>query len=152
MIDYGINAAGYVKLLNTLSIPNYLLTIPLVWGTLYLNLGPIVSYWVSSIPPLLAFITNLWIINHTIGFPSRKFFLQIFIKNIFLIAIALIIPWLIQQTMPAGLIRFLIVCSISIVSTLIILWFFALNKDIKSTIKQKVKLFILKVRPIKIRN
>lgn len=146
MIDYGINAAGYVKLLNLLSIPNYLLTIPLVWGALYLNLGPITAYWVSSIPPLLAFLTNLWIINHTIGFPSKKYFIHIFLKNILLITIALIIPWFIQQTMPKGLIRFITICSISIFSTLILLWIFALNKEVKDLLKTKLKQFISKIK------
>lgn len=146
MIDYGINAAGYVKLLNTLSIPNYLLTIPLIWGTLYFNLGPIVAYWVSSIPPLLAFLTNLWIINHTIGFPSKQYFVHIFLKNILLIAVSLIIPWLVQQTMLPSFIRFFIVCCTSLVSTITILWLFALNKEVKNMILQKVKTKLLKIK------
>ena len=139
MIDYGINAAGYVKLLNALSIPNYLLTIPLIWLTLHLNLGPITAYWISSIPPLLAFLTNLWIINHTIGFPSKKFFIHVFLKNISLIFISLIIPWIVQQVLPPCMIRFLTVCTISILSTSIILWLFALNKEVKNILKDKLK-------------
>ena len=145
MINSGINAAGYVKLLNTLSVPNYLLTIPLVWFVLYMDMGPIVSYWVSNIPPFLAFLTNLWIINHTIGFPSKKYFLHIFLKNIFLIAASLVAPWLVQQTMPYGLVRFLTVCCVSVISTLSILWFFALNKEVKSMIKEKLSILISKV-------
>ena len=146
MIDYGINAAGHVKLLNTLSIPNYLLTIPLIWGTLYLNLGPITAYWISSIPPLLAFLTNLWIINHTIGFPSKQYFIHIFLKNILLIAISLIIPWLIQQTMSPSFIRFTVVCCISLLSTTTVLWFFALNKEVKNMILQKIKDKLSKIK------
>lgn len=146
MIDYGINAAGHVKLLNTLSIPNYLLTIPLIWGTLYLNLGPITAYWISSIPPLLAFLTNLWIINHTIGFPSKQYFIHIFLKNILLIAISLIIPWLIQQTMSPSFIRFTVVCCISLLSTTTVLWFFALNKKVKNMILQKIKDKLSKIK------
>ncbi len=139
MIDSGITAAGYVKQLNIVSIPFYLLSIPLFYFVLWMGWGPIVAYWVGGVPPLCAFLANLWIIQKYAGFPSWKYFINIFIKNIVLLGLALVIPWIVQQQMEPGLLRFIVVCGVSVLCTITILYNFALNKETRMMILQKVK-------------
>lgn len=138
MIDQGIIAAGYVKLLNSLSIPVYLLSIPLFYFVLWMDWGPIVAYWIGSVPPLLSFIINLVIIKKKLNFPSERYFKNIFIKNIFLIIVSMILPYIIQQQMNYGFYRFIVVCCISIMSTSTIIWFWGLNSDTRLMVKEKM--------------
>lgn len=138
MVDCGITAIGRVKELNCWSIPVYLLTLPLSYFSLSIGWSPIIMYWFSNIPPLLAFLINLWILSRYTEFPGKKYFIQIFIKSISLIAVSCIFPLIIQLQMEEGIIRLLAVCSISVLSTFIVFYFFGMNKATRLMIKEKI--------------
>lgn len=139
MINYGITAAGRMKELNTLSIPCYLLTLPLVYVVLKLGMSPVYAYWISSIPPIISFLINLQILHKYTGFDSRRYLFNVFLKTILLLGVSCVPPYLVQQMMDSGIIRFLLVCSLSCISTIIMLWFFALNDDVKVMVTEKSK-------------
>lgn len=139
IVDKGIVAGGYVKQLNTLSIPLYLFSLPLVYGVLWLGWHPA---WVSvatTVPALVVFLINLWLIKRYMGFPSRRYFFQIFLKNMFLIALACIPPYLLRSAMGEGWLRFLAVCSLSVVSTMTVMYAFALNAEMKDMLKEQIR-------------
>lgn len=138
MVDCGITAIGRVKELNSWSIPIYLLSLPLCYIVLYLGMGPIVMYWIASVPPLLAFLVNLKILSKYTDFPALKYFYTIFMKNIFLIAVSCIIPFMIRSLMTEGIIRFFIVCSVSVLCTFITIYFVGMNQETRELIKQKI--------------
>ena len=138
LVDQGINAAGYVKQLNLMSTPIYLLSIPLVYMALKCGWGPVVAYWFASIPALLSFFSNLWILSHYTGFPGGKFFLHVFIKNLGLILVSMIIPFAIQTQMEQGAIRFFIVCGLAEICTVAVLYKFGLNDDGRQMVKEKI--------------
>ena len=124
--------------MNSWSIPIYLLSLPLCYIVLYLGMGPIVMYWIASVPPLLAFLVNLKILSKYTDFPALKYFYTIFMKNIFLIAVSCIIPFMIRSLMTEGIIRFFIVCSVSVLCTFITIYFVGMNQETRELIKQKI--------------
>ncbi len=138
MVENGMMAIGRVKELNMYSVPIYLLSLPLVYCVLWMGWGPNAAYWVGSIPPLISFLINVYLLSKFTDFPGKRFLVLVFLKNILLIAISLIIPYIIQQQMQPGLIRFLIVCSLSVISTFTIIWFFGLNAERRQMVKEKV--------------
>lgn len=138
MIDKGLVAGGYVKQLNTISIPLYLLSLPLVYLVLKLGYNPTYVYLAGTAPTLLVFGINLWIIKKHMQFPAWEYFTKIFIKNIILIAAACIVPYLVRSMMDEGLLRFLVVCSISVISTIVIMFTFAMSKEVKEMVVQKI--------------
>lgn len=138
MVETGIQASGYVKLLNTWSVPVYLGVIPLVWFALKMNWGPIVAIIFANFASLLTFFINLYIIKHTINFPSWDYFRIVFLKNVLLVLIALAIPFIVQQQLDEGALRFIIVCSLSVICTIIILWFWGLNHETRILVKNKL--------------
>ena len=144
MIDQGIVATGKVKSMNLYGIPVYLINLPLVYLVLRLGWYPPVVYAVGSIPAMVHFIVNLKILSNHTGFPARKYFSTIFCKNFMLIALAFIPPVAVQSFMPHGLLRFLIVCTISVLSVVTIMYFFALNSTVRDMIKQKCRSIIHK--------
>ena len=138
MVNYGITAAGRMKELNTLSMPCYLLTLPLVYVVLKIGMSPIYAYWISSIPPIISFMINLWILRKYTGFDSRKYFFHVFLKTILLLGVACLLPLATQQLMEPGAVRFFVVCSLSCISTISILWFFALNNEVRQMVMDKL--------------
>lgn len=146
MIDQGIVATGKVKEMNLFGIPVYLINLPLVYLVLKLGWYPPLIYFVGSIPALAHFIVNLYILSKNTDFPARRYFIQIFCKNFILIALAFIIPYIVQMQMPNGLIRFLVVCTLSVVSVVAIMYSFAFNKEVRSMVNQKIcSIFHIKV-------
>lgn len=144
MVDNGINAAGYVKQLNTMSIPIYLLTLPLVYMALKLGGGPVVAYWFASIPAVLSFVCNLWILSKYTGFPGMRFLVHVVIRNFLLILLAMVIPYIVQSQMQESILRFFVVCSLSLLCTIIILYNWGVNNDVRIKLKGKL-FFYLKI-------
>lgn len=138
MIETGIQASGYVKLLNTWSVPVYLGVIPLVWYALWMGWGPIIAIIFANFAPVITFFINLIIIKRTIDFPSWHYFHVVFVKNLFLVLIALAIPYIVQLQLEQGLFRFLLICSLSVLCTITILWLFGLNHEAKVMVKNKI--------------
>ena len=138
MIDQGINAIGRVKEMNLWVTPVYLLDLPLSYLALKLGGSPVAVYWVSSIPMILAVVLNLFILNRFYSFPIRKYMVQIIFKNLVLVCVAALTPYILQQFMPIGFKRFFVVCSLSVCVTFLIFWLFALSKDNREMVKLKL--------------
>lgn len=138
MVENGLNAIGRVQENNMYSVPVYLLSIPLVYFTLKYGGGPIWAYWAASVPPLISFIINLFLLSRFTIFSGRKFFINIVLKNTLLILVSAIIPFTVQTFMQPGFVRFLVVCTISVLSTITFLWIFGMNSVTKQMVREKV--------------
>lgn len=138
MIDQGINAIGRVKEMNLWVTPIYLLDLPLSYLVLNLGGSPVAVYWVSSIPMILAIGINLYILNRFYSFPIRKYVLQIIVKNLALVCVAVLVSYGLQDFMEFGFMRFFVVCSLSVCITILLFWFFALSKDNREMVKSRV--------------
>lgn len=138
-VDQGIVAIGRTRELALYSQPLYLMTLPLVYLALKIGCTPSEVYFVGAVPQSLAFMVNLNILRKFVQFPAIKFFFSVFIKNIALVILAMILPYLIQRQMEPGLLRFIVVCGVSVLCTLTILYSLALNKETRRMILQKAK-------------
>lgn len=138
MIDQGIVATGKVKSMNLYGIPVYLLNLPLVYIVLSLGWYPPLIYFIGSIPAMIHFLVNLKILSNSTGFPAHKYFMQIFCKNFVLIVLAFIVPLIVKNLMQDGVLRFFVVCSLSVVSIVSVMYLFALNKEVKAMIQTKI--------------
>lgn len=137
MLILGIIAIGRTKESNLFVSPIYLLNLPLVYITLKIGGLPQSVYYIASIPALLGMIGQLQILHKYINFPSSRYIVDIFLKSIFIISLALIIPYWIQTLMSSGLLRFIIVCSTSVICTISLLYKFSLNQETRLMVKQK---------------
>ena len=138
MLVKGIVAIGRVKQITTMMVPMHLVHLPLVWLVLKLDFHPTAVYWVGIIPSYLALMMDLYILKRYVNFPSYLFLIQVLLRNLGLVAVSCIIPYFVQQSLPIGLFRFLIVCSVSVLSTLAVMWFLALNKEVRQMVLSKV--------------
>ena len=138
MIDRGIMASGHIKQLALLGNTIPIIVLPLVYLVLKLGYSPIVTYIVNIVPQFLGFFATLWIIQKYAGFPAMTFFRKVILKTYLLIGLSCIIPYIVHYNMENGLVRFLIVCSLSLMSTITIMYTFALNKDTRMMVRLKI--------------
>lgn len=143
MVESGLNAIGRIKENNIFSVPVYLLSIPLVYGTLKFNMGPIAVYWVASVPPLLSFIINMILLSRYTDFSGWRFFTDVFLKNVVLILLSTVIPFFIHGVMTPGLSRFLVVCTVSVLCTFIVIWILGLNDTTRKMVITQFRTRIL---------
>lgn len=138
MVLKGIVAIGRVKQITTMTTPMYFLHLPLVWCALKIGWDPTSVYWVGMIPSFLGLSMNLYILHKYTGFPSFKYFCSIFLKNLCLIFISCIVPFIIHDMLYEGFTRFAVVCCVSILCTLLTMWFFALNNETREMVLRKI--------------
>lgn len=138
MVENGLHAINRIKENSMYSVPIYLLDLPLVYIGLKLTHNPIVAQLLSYIPCLLSFVVNIYLLSKYIDFPGRRFFVQVFLKNCFLIIVSSIIPFIIHVSMEQSLLRFLIVGSVSVICTTITIWIYAMNDVTKNMIKEMI--------------
>lgn len=138
MIDQGLTAIGKVKELSLITAPIYLLNVPLVYLALKIGFEPWSVYIVSMISVLAGFIVNLILLAKYADFPAGEYFVKIFMRNLVLVAISSILPLYLHFIMPSGAIRFCVVCSVSILVTVIVVFYGGLNKEVQEAVKHKV--------------
>lgn len=137
MIDQAVNAIGRVKEMNLWVTPIYLIVVPISYVILKKGGGPTTTYWVSSAPMLIAMFLNLFILKRFYDFPVREYLLKVVFRNMCFIVLASILPYIVQCNMPTGLLRFIIVCSLSILCTIIIMYNLALSRETRSIVRHK---------------
>ena len=138
MMDKAVIASGHIKEMALYGNSIQVIELPLVYLFLKLGCSPIVTYIISCVPQVLGMIVNLWLSKKYINFPSDKFFIQVILKNYALVALSCVVPYIVRSMMEEGFVRFLGVCSLSVASTIIIMYAFAMNKDTRLLVKQKV--------------
>lgn len=137
MVENGIIAIGKVKALNTMSIPLYLLTLPLFYFALKTNMNLGVSYSLATIPPCLCFLVNIFILSKYTGFPGLSFFIHVFLRTTLLVLVASIIPFILRCLMDEGVVRFFVVCSASVICTFATIYNFGLENENKKMVKDR---------------
>lgn len=140
MVVKSIVATGHVKELNLRLAPIELSILPIIYVALKFGGSPIVVYLLGMIPSFAKFLVNNHLLHKFIGFPSTRYFVQVYLKNIILVGIATILPFVLHANIENRLLRFLTVGSTSVICTLGIMWIFVLNIQTRQKIISRMKL------------
>lgn len=138
MLDRGVVALGRSKELALYCNSWHIVLLPLVYFALKVGWQPTSVYFISMIPGLLSLGGYLYILNKYVDFPAKDYFFGIFVKNLFFVFVACVPPYLLQTQMEQGFLRFLIVCTVSVLSTIFVLYFFCMNSETRVIIKNKL--------------
>ena len=103
-----------------------------------IGFAPWSVYIVSMMSVLAGFIVNLVLLAKYAAFPAGEYFVKIFMKNLLLVAISAILPLYLHSIMPNGVVRFCVVCSASILITVVVVFYGGLNKEVQQTVKRKI--------------
>lgn len=138
MVVKAIVATGNVKELNLYLAPIELLILPIIYLALKIFDSPTVVYWISALPSLMKFSVNLVLLHRYINFPIWIYVRNVFLKNLGIVALAMLIPLYIHSIMQESVWRFLTVGFTSVICTLVFMWFMVLNTEIKQIVLNKL--------------
>lgn len=142
MIDQGIVAIGKMKQLALWTSSIYLLDFPLTYLVLKLGCSPSSAYIVSIIPVFIGFYTNLYILSKYAQFPAKEYFFSVFLKNLVLMILSAIIPLTVHIIIPNNdFFRFFIVCFLSVICSISIIYTWGLGNNAKQMVNKKLKVF-----------
>jgi O-antigen/teichoic acid export membrane protein len=140
MIDQGIVAIGRVKEANCFVSPIYLVVLPICYVLYKLGFTPITSYLVQGSGMFLGFLLNLYFLHRYGQFTSVHYFFKVFILNLLWVGISFTLPFFVQSLFPASWMRLVVVSMCSVVSTITIMYCFALPKEVKQKIIDRIKI------------
>lgn len=138
-------ATGKIKKYHTLIGGTLLLILPISYICLKLGSNPVSVFIVHLTVCSFAFFLRLYIIKPLINLSIKMFFKNILLK-IFLVVIAsLPLPFFISNFMSDGIIKFLIVSSSCVISTLFAYYVIGLSKNEQVFFRKKLTSIIKRI-------
>lgn len=134
-------AIGKVREVSLYMIPASLIHLPIVYLVLKLGWHPAAVYWVGSIPAIMRMFIDLFILCSNTDFPAIQYLLKVFGKNLVIVAIAMVIPYIIKMQMDAGWLRFIVVGFSSVLSTITFMWILGLNKTTREMVIKRIRTY-----------
>lgn len=139
MIDQGIVAIGRVKESCIFVTPIYLVVLPATYFLFRMGLSPASCYVATGLASLLGFAANLYLLSKYNSFPAMKYLGQVFAKNTILAFVSFVPPFVVQRLMEESWMRLFTVCGFSLLSTIVIMYNFALSERVKEMLRNKFR-------------
>lgn len=122
-----------------------LLTLPLAWLTLKSGLPPYFAMIVGLCISIFCHFARLVLLNKSIGLPIGKFLQKITFKSALLATLSSIIPFWVYINVDDSWASFFLVCCITYISTLGVVYVCGLTKNEKAFISDKIKTVYQKI-------
>ena len=120
-----------------------LLILPITYLLLKLGVDIVIVFIVNVIPWLLETLFDLYYENKFIGFPVWGFYRRVYGIVFPLAIIVFMIPYVVHIFLPfQGWGRFMIVCFVSVVTSVIVIYYLGLSKYLRGVVLDKVNSFI----------
>lgn len=132
-------ATGKVKVYQAVVGGLLLMIVPLAYIVLKLGGNPESVYIVHGCIAIIAQFSRVYMMRNLIDLPMMTYFKNV-VAPILLVAISsFIVPWFVHMNMDYGVVRFFVVCSISVVSALTCSYFLGTNSFEKDMIHEKAQ-------------
>lgn len=141
----GLHAVGRMKIPNLTSSIVYLSVLPISYLALKFGATPIISYVVSIFVYPIAMICDLFIINKYTQFQVGVFLKNVLCRSVFVYTVGGILPLYIHCSMDYGGRRFLLVGFISLLSSILVVFYIGLNQMMR---KKIINFLIFKLNKI----
>ena len=123
-----LHATGRIALYQSLVGTLTILNIPISYVFLKFNYPPITVFVVSFVIAVICLFIRLWIANRLIGFPIKRYIINVLLICSFVSAISSIVPTCIYIFTSVNFISFLFVVIASFISTSICVLFLGISK------------------------
>lgn len=135
-----LHAVGKIKGANLTGGTILLLIVPISYLLLKLGIGPVIVFTVNLLPWVFETLIVLLFLKRYIKFPVGEFYKKVY-ASVFPISLILIaIPFMFHYFLPfQGWLRFFIVSIISVISSCIVIFYLGLNKELRRTVVNKIK-------------
>lgn len=139
-----VHAVGKMKGPNLTAGIALLLAVPMTYVLLKMGLDPVSVFAINLIPWLLETFFELYFENKYIGFPIWGFYKRVYLVVFPIALLIVMVPYLAHIFLPLeGLVRFFVVCTISVVTSSVVIYYLGLSKNLKKMVVGKVKSIVL---------
>ena len=139
-------ATGKIKVYQMVVGGILLLNLPVSYLLLRWGWFPEVTVIVAIIISQLCLVARLWFLRRMIDFPVRKFVVKVYCNVLVVTLLSLIVPTVCYLLMPAGLVRFFVLCSLSVFSSAVVIYFVGCNREERVLIGKAIRSVIAKFR------
>ena len=123
-----------------------LLNLPISYLLLRWGWFPEVTVIVAIVVSQLCFVARLWFLRRMIDFPVAEFIRKVYCNVILVTLLALIVPAICYVLMPSGVVRFFVLCSLSVLSSATAIYFVGCNREERVMIGKAIEDVIAKLR------
>ena len=115
-----------------------LLTLPLVYITLKLGAAPYMAMVIAFLVELVCHFARLYMLVRSIDFPMVAFLRSVTLRMALITIISLVLPAFAHQTIAISSLRIIIVCILSLMSTIGFGYYLGFNKADRNILRTKV--------------
>ncbi|GHV74751.1 hypothetical protein AGMMS49940_20530 [Spirochaetia bacterium] len=141
-IDGIIFATGNIRRFQIMISGALILVLPISYLFVKIGFPPQYPMIVGIFMSLAAFFLRLVIVRKVIKFPMKYFIENILLKIIIASILIVILPLIMSMVMPLGIAQFFIVGSTSVISWILIVYFYGLEKEEKNKVNQIILKFL----------
>ena len=131
-------ATGNIKRYQIIVGGLQMLNFPVSYVCLRMDMIPECILIVAIIIAFLCFITRLIMLKHMVRLDAIRYIKEVFLHALFITIVSMIVPYFININMEEGLVRFLLVSTISVILTSNVVYFIGCNKSERDFFNSKV--------------
>ena len=139
-------SSGKIKVYHSVVGGLLLFILPISYLLLKLGLPPQTTLCVSISISIIALFTRLMIIRNLISLSIKEFLKSVLVPILLVSVLSIVFPFIIKLSLNQEILRFFSVCISSVISVTITIYFLGLKKEERFFMKNKVRLFTIKVK------
>lgn len=139
-------ATGKIKVYQIVVGGILLLNLPISYFLLRWGWFPEVTVIVAIIVSQLCLVARLWFLRRMIDFPVGKFVTKVYCNVVVVTLLSLIVPAVCYVLMPSGVVRFFVLCSLSVLSSAAAIYFVGCNREERAMVGKAIESVIAKLR------
>ena len=116
---------------------------PLTWLAFKMGGSPLWAYFIFCAIYFLMVFVRIYLVKDLIKMPWTKYVKEVILKSGIVFVIAIIFPIVIYLSLPDSIIRFILVCAVSLITSLVTIYFVGMQTSERSAIMRLVKQRIL---------
>lgn len=122
-----VQATGKLKKYNFYRSLLVVSTLPIAWIFLKLGYNAVSVFWISLLISVLNQPLSLWLLHNIFPYKVKDYMKEV-VSPCLVLSIALpIFPFIIQNLMPSGFFRLIVLCLVTVLISVALLYFFLLN-------------------------
>lgn len=119
-----------------------LLTLPLVYVALKMGAAPYMAMIIAFLVEFICHFARLYMLVRSIRFPMFDFLREVTLRVLVITVLSLVLPVLTYQLVGTVFLRFIMVCILSFMSTIVLGYYLGFNKADRNMLKSKVTIIV----------
>lgn len=119
-----------------------LLTLPLVYVALKMGAAPYMAMIIAFLVEFICHFARLYMLVRSIRFPMFDFLREVTLRVLVITVLSLVLPVLTYQLVGTVFLRFIMVCILSLMSSIVLGYYLGFNKADRNMLKSKVTIIV----------